>query len=241
MIKTIAAIRRKPGMTQQEYFRYILEVHGALAKARPLTVRRYVQSHVLDGAYGAATDSAYQVAFHRDSVTELHFDNVESMMQNFGDPYVRDVLGPDGAHFNDFPSALALLAEDTDIRVAHPGDGAVRVMYFLGRQPEVTDRQFRDALRQAVQDGLDDAPDGAPAVRRAVLSHAIHDETGLIAYFGSSDMPAYDAVLNLWFDPAQALAEWRAWQAGFELRMQQSTSHDRSHAFFLMTREHVII
>ncbi|BEV15717.1 hypothetical protein HBDW_25050 [Herbaspirillum sp. DW155] len=35
MIKTTAAIRRKPGMTQQEYFRYILDVHAALAKARP--------------------------------------------------------------------------------------------------------------------------------------------------------------------------------------------------------------
>jgi hypothetical protein len=45
MIKLMAAIRRRPGMTQQEYFPYIREVHGGLSKAHPLTVRRYVQNH----------------------------------------------------------------------------------------------------------------------------------------------------------------------------------------------------
>ncbi len=241
MIKTTAAIRRKPGMTQQEYFRYILDVHGALAKAKPLTVRRYVQSHVFDGAYGASTDRAYQIAFHRDSVTELYFDDVASMMQTFGDPYVREVVGPDAVHFNDFPTALAMLAEDSEIEVAYPGSGVVRVMYFLKRKAGATAPQFIDALRVAVEKGLDEGSPGAGAVRRAVLSRSIPDETGLMAYFGSREMPAYDAVLNLWFEETQALAGWRTWQTAFELRMEPSLAHDPSCAFFLMARDHVIL
>lgn len=241
MIKTTAAIRRKPGMTQQEYLRYVLEVHGALAKAKPLTIRRYVQSHVFDGAYGGATDRAYQIAFHRDSVTELYFDDVESMMQTFGDPYVREVVGPDAVHFNDFPTALAMLAEDSEIKVAYRGSGAVRVMFFLKRQAGVTAPQFVDALRVAVEKGLDEACPEAGAVRRAVLSRSIPDETGLMAYFGSREMPAYDAVVNLWFEEEQALERWRAWLAAFERRMEPSLAHDPSFAFFLMARDHVIL
>ncbi|ALU91540.1 hypothetical protein Hrubri_4395 [Herbaspirillum rubrisubalbicans M1] len=241
MIKAMAAIRRKPGMTQQEYFRYIFDVHGALAKAKPLTIRRYVQSHVFDGAYGAAADPAYQIAFHRDSVTELYFDSVASMMQTFGDPYVGEVVGPDAVHFNDFPTALAMLAEDSEIKVAQPGNGPVRVMYFLKKQVGVTAQQFLDALRLAMESGLDEAQAGACSVRRAVLSHAIPDETGLMAYFGSKDMPAYDAVLNLWFEENEALSGWRAWQTAFEHRMEKPLTHDPSYAFFLMSRDHVII
>ena len=130
MIKTLAAIRRKPGMTQQEYFSYIRDVHGALARAKPLAIRRYVQNHVGDSAYGAEGDPAYQGLFHRDSVTELYFDDVEGMLRSFTDAYVRDVVGPDGANFSDMSTALAMLARDIELDVRAPADAPVKVMYF---------------------------------------------------------------------------------------------------------------
>ena len=109
MTKLMAALRRKPGMTQEEYFSYIRNVHGALSKAQPLTVRRYVQNHVFDSAFGAATDPAYQIVFHRDSVTELWFDSFESMGETFAHPYTREKIGPNGVNFSDLSTALAVL------------------------------------------------------------------------------------------------------------------------------------
>ncbi|WP_181807933.1 EthD domain-containing protein [Streptomyces shenzhenensis] len=98
MIKLVAAVRRRPGMTHAEYAEYIEKVHGGIAVANKLTVRKYVQNHVLDGACGALGDVGYQVTLPRDSMTELYFDDLESMVQTFADPYAREVVGPDAAN-----------------------------------------------------------------------------------------------------------------------------------------------
>lgn len=241
MIKTMAAIRRKPGMTQQEYFRYIRDVHGALSRANPLTIRRYVQNHVFDSAYGAAADCAYQTFFHRDSVTELYFDGFEAMMGAFTDPYVRDVVGPDGAKFNDLSTSLAMLARDIEIDVSQPGSAPVKVMHFLRKPAALTPEQFAGKLRSAAETALREVPEIAAAVRRAVLTLAIPDETGLMAYFGAKDMPGYDAVVNLWFEEAVALPAFRVWQRTVEAGLGQPPVYEPSHAFFLMAREVEII
>lgn len=241
MIKTLAAIRRKPGMTQHAYFRYIREVHGALAQAKPLTIRRYVQNHVVDSAYGAQGDAAYQTFFHRDSVTELYFDSVESMMRTFGDPYVREVVGPDGANFSDLSTALAMLARDVELLVPAAGSAPVKVMQFLRKPAALTPDQFAARLRAAVEATLGGPPEVAAAVRRAVLTLSVPDDTGLMAYFGAKDMPRYDAVINLWFEEANALAAFQAWQGVFEAGAGQPSCFDPSHAFFLLVREIEII
>ncbi|TPQ23411.1 hypothetical protein FGD71_004075 [Streptomyces sporangiiformans] len=57
-------------------------------------MRKYVQNHVLNGAYGALGDVGYQVTLRRDSVTELYFDDLESMGQTFADPYAHELVGP---------------------------------------------------------------------------------------------------------------------------------------------------
>jgi hypothetical protein len=240
MIKTLAAIRRKPGMTQQEYFSYIRDVHGGLARANPLAIRRYVQNHVGDSAYGAEGDAAYQSLFHRDSVTELYFDSVGDMLRTFTDPYVREVVGPDGVNFSDMSTALAMLARDVELGVAAPGGAAVKMMYFLRKPAALTPELFAGQLRSAVEAALDGAPQAA-AVRRAVLTLAIPDETGLMAYFGAKDMPAYDAVVNLWFDEGDALPAFRAWQKCFLAGPGQASLHMPSQAFVLLVREVEII
>lgn len=240
MIKTLAAIRRKPGMTQQEYFSYIRDVHGALARAKPLAIRRYVQNHVFDSAYGAEGDPAYQGLFQRDSVTELYFDDVEGMLRSFTDAYVRDVVGPDGANFSDMPTALAMLARDVVLDVAAPADATVKVMYFLRKADALTPERFAAELRRAVDAALGGMPQAA-AVRRAVLTLAIPDETGLMAYFGARDMPGYDAVVNLWFDEGGAPPAFRAWQKDFTAASGQTAFHLPSQAFVLLAREVDII
>jgi hypothetical protein len=241
MIKTLAAIRRKPGMTQHEYFSYIRDVHGALARAKPLAIRRYVQNHVVDSAYGAEGDPAYQGLFHRDSVTELYFDDVEGMLRSFTDAYVRDVVGPDGANFSDMPTALAMLARDVELDVPAPADAQVKMMYFLRKPDALTPERFAGELRHAVDAALRGTPQAAAAVRRAVLTLAIRDETGLMAYFGAKDMPGYDAVVNLWFDEGGALPAFRAWQKAFLGANVQPAFHLPSQAFVLLVREVDII
>jgi hypothetical protein len=59
MLKVLATVRRRPGMTEAEYRSYLQDVHGGLVKANPLGVARYVQNHVFDSAFGSADATEY--------------------------------------------------------------------------------------------------------------------------------------------------------------------------------------
>ena len=135
MIKMIAAARRKPGMTHQEYLNYAQNVHGTLARQKPLTIRRYVQSHVFDSAFGSDVDVGYHQTFNRDSVTELFFDDFAGLVQTFSDPYVQQTVRSDGANFADLSEQFAQLMTEVPMPVARPGAGEIKVMHFIKKLP----------------------------------------------------------------------------------------------------------
>jgi EthD domain len=242
MIKMMAAIRRRPGMTMQEYFPYIQEVHGRLTKAMPLTVRRYVQNHVFDGAFGAAGDAGYGIVFHRDSVTELWFDSFESMGQTFSHSYVRDKIGPDGANFSDLGTALALIAREVDVQVPQPGGHApVKILHFLRKLAELPLDEYFNRWVEATKAILRERPRVAAAIGRCVCSQQLPAGNPLLVYFGGKDMPVYEGVASLWFEEAGALGAFRAYQADLEERNRQAPFFAPSESFFLMAREVPII
>jgi hypothetical protein len=242
MIKMMAAIRRRPGMTMQEYFPYVQNVHGGLTKAMPLTVRRYVQDHVFDGGFGATGDAGYHTVFHRDSVTELWFDSLESMGQTFGHPYVREKIGPDGVNFSDLGTALALLVREVEVQVPQPGGHApVKILYFLRKRAELPLNEYFDRWAMADEAILRERPRTAAAIRRCVRCLQIPEGNPLLVYFGGKDMPVYEGVASLWFEEAGALAAFRAYQEDLEERNRQTPFFTSSESFFLMAREVPII
>ena len=152
MIKLVAAVRRRPGMTRTEYSEYIEKVHGGTATGKKLTLRKYVRNHVLDGAYGALRDAGYQVTLPRDSVTELYFDDLASMGETFADPRTREVVGPDAVNFSDQSAALSLLVEESEAEAPRYGDGMEKVLHFLKAAEGVAPEVFHSGLRQAYED-----------------------------------------------------------------------------------------
>jgi uncharacterized protein (TIGR02118 family) len=70
MLKFMVVLYRKPGMTEEEFHRFLREVHGPMALKIP-GLRRYVQNHVVPDTkrkhpgWGA--------------IVELYFDDWESM------------------------------------------------------------------------------------------------------------------------------------------------------------------
>ncbi|MCL6733498.1 EthD domain-containing protein [Streptomyces neyagawaensis] len=240
MIKLVAAVRRRPGMTHAEYADYVREVHGGIALANKLTVVKYVQNHVFDSAYGAIGDTGYQVTLPRDSVTELYFENFETMAQTFADPYTRDVVGPDGVNFSDLPAALSLLVEEKPMEVPQPGPGAVKVLYFLkaaeGLEPEV----FRQSWLRAHEDVLAD-PSGPARYLRGCEWNPALSGGGMVEYFGGSGQPAYEAYAALSFDDGEAVAGIRAYEEALRGHAEKHGAfHQPSLSFFLLTREIVV-
>lgn len=111
MIKLIVAIRRKQGMSQQDFHEYWGAQHANLVKACPASkryVRRYVQCHTLNEAY-----SAGEPAF--DGTAELWFDSVADKESFFSDPDYLSQVRPDESRFSDMSRTLFFLTRERPI------------------------------------------------------------------------------------------------------------------------------
>ena len=77
MIKTIARLKRKKGMSREEFLYHYEKVHAPLAFSKSMPgVRKYVQNHPLN-IEGSGFDNEI------DGISEMWFDDIESF-QAFG-------------------------------------------------------------------------------------------------------------------------------------------------------------
>jgi uncharacterized protein (TIGR02118 family) len=67
MIKSLTFLKKKPGLTREEFLRYWKEKHGPLAAKVVPGLRRYVQCHPLPGFESEI-----------DGIVELWWDNIEA-------------------------------------------------------------------------------------------------------------------------------------------------------------------
>lgn len=234
MIKIVAAIRRRPGMTHAEYLDYVEHIHGGLANGRRTSLGRYVQNHVFDGGFGAS-DGIYPSYFHRDSVTELFFESFEKMGQTFNDPYVRDVVQPDGVNFSDLASAISVLTMEKVEQAPPPPGVGVKVLHF--QAGTVGGDAFAEAWGKAHADAMAALPQFKQNLRGQAYSFALPPPpAGGADYFGGGDMPRYDAVSSFWFDGEADLVQFRR----YERALSASGLLNTAASFFLYAREVLI-
>jgi len=118
MIKLVFTLRRREGMTREDFQRYWREEHAPLVQrhAETLHIRRYVQVHLretdLDDAISAPRGS--ESRFY-DGVAELWWDSLEDLTAAFtteaGQAAARELLG-DEQRFVDLPSSPLWLGEE---------------------------------------------------------------------------------------------------------------------------------
>lgn len=112
MTTLIVCIRRRPGMTAQQFSRYWRDHHGPLIQACADFKRHlagYVQYHMLDGNGEVAR--MFGVSADYDGVAVLQFHSLGAMQQAFSEPaYLADVR-PDEANFVDLEGSMSFIAE----------------------------------------------------------------------------------------------------------------------------------
>ena len=81
MMKLVFCLRRLPTLTREEFQRYWLEQHGPLVRshAKALAIRRYVQTHTLDGPTNAMLQASRGGPDAYDGVAELWWDSPEAL------------------------------------------------------------------------------------------------------------------------------------------------------------------
>jgi uncharacterized protein (TIGR02118 family) len=83
LIKLVFSIRRRPGMSREEFQRYWREEHARLVErhAEVLRIRRYVQTHARETAADEAISAARgSEPGEYDGVAELWWDSVEELL-----------------------------------------------------------------------------------------------------------------------------------------------------------------
>jgi len=111
MVKLVACVKRKAGMSSAEFHRYWRDVHGPTVKSVPefmRHLRKYVQSHsVSDSLPGfPAPPSKF------DGIAELWFDSVEEVVKAFSEPRYLEVIRKDEAKFLDLAGCDLFVAEE---------------------------------------------------------------------------------------------------------------------------------
>ncbi|CAM3817760.1 EthD domain-containing protein [Vibrio aerogenes] len=240
MIKMIAAVARKPGMTRSEFFAYIQHVHGRITTDNPLTIRKYVQNHVEDSAFGTTAERTHSLLPVRDSVTELSFDDAGAMQDTFSDEYVKTVVGPDGQNFSDEKNSLSVVVKDVEQDVLQPASGCGgKVMHFLRAADGLDLETFFARWKAAHLEALASCPEAAATVRRCVHHHQLPEFNDMLAYFGGLDVPAYEGVASLWYDNMSCTGMFRAYEkALLEINSDpEKTFYCPEQSFFMYARE----
>jgi uncharacterized protein (TIGR02118 family) len=94
VIKSIALLIRKDGLTHAQFVRHWVDVHAPLAHAVP-GLRRYVQSHIVEERRRPDIPS---LEGEIDGIAELWYDDRESMARALATPEAK-ALYADGALF----------------------------------------------------------------------------------------------------------------------------------------------
>ena len=121
MIKLVFTLRRREGMTREEFQHYWREEHAPLVArhAETLRIRRYVQVHAretaLDAALAASRGAEPGVY---DGVAELWWDSLEDLMAAYsseaGQAAGAELL-EDEAKFIDLPRSPLWLGEENEV------------------------------------------------------------------------------------------------------------------------------
>lgn len=240
MIKMMAAICRKPGMTHAEYVAYVQHVHGAIANENPVTLSRYVQNHVFDSAFGSRAEANHTMAIARDSVTELSWDSPQDMQATFAHEHVRTKVGPDGANFGDVSRTLSVVVTEVEQAVPHPGRAVgAKVLHYLRMAEGLALPEFFGRWARAHEHALTAAPVSAAALRRCVHNRQLSEFNPMLAYFGAKDVPVYEGVASLWFDDVASVGAFRAYErALMDVNARvDGAFYDPAKSFFLYATE----
>jgi uncharacterized protein (TIGR02118 family) len=222
MIKVIACINRKPGMTVEAFQQYWLNQHP-----KPVLkldgIRRYVQSHVRPSGYRNGRQPIH------DGIAELWFDDMEALRRANASPAYREVQA-DEARFIDSARLVFLVTEEHVIVDGAIPDGAVKNVEFVHRKPGMPVEEFQRYWREV---------HGPIAAQISVIQRYVQSHLRPGAY-RDGRQPAYDGLAITWFDSTDAMRDSARSEAYAVTRKDEPNFIAPGELPIIITDEHVI-
>ena len=116
MVAIVLTIKRKQGMTFDEYDSYWRNHHAPLITSIPEFMRhcrKYSQFHILaPSGDGSLREFETAPGKELDGVTILWFDSQEDLRKAFNEPRYLEVVKPDEYEFNDLDNCVGYVTEE---------------------------------------------------------------------------------------------------------------------------------
>jgi uncharacterized protein (TIGR02118 family) len=222
MYKVILLIKRKPGMSVEEFQHYWQHEHGTLVAKCP-EVRRYVQSCALPQGYRKG-----ELLF--DGMGELCFDSAEAFSAYRKNP-ASAAVAADADNFVD-PSRTVMMVVDVHVMKdgAIPTDG-VKSIEFVNQREGMPLEAFSSYWR-TVHGPL---ATHISAIRRYEQNHV------QARAYENGKKPAYDGLAVTWFDSTEDMKKTEATPEYAATRTDEPNFLREGHLPFIITREHVVV
>ena len=209
-----------------------------------------MQDHIFDSVFGTNTTATEPIIFGRDDMTELYCNNITQFQQSTQNPYVQQVIGPNGANFNDFPVAVSMFAYEVFVSSpAAAGNskcapnrsnpayydtaGAATAFYWLSAKNasiNFDNATFAVNVNNALQKQL---ATFAPTAIYNVSIHIPITGTDSRLYYGGALSPPMSAVIKLFLTDAGASVEGvRTAQKAIESMTALGVNFDNSFMAF---------
>ena len=254
MIRLVFALRRKSGLSLDEFHDYWRRKHGPLVAsfAEDLNILRYVQTHTIeDGSNEKAQQARGNMEPHYDGVAELWWSTeaeLEAAIASEAGQAAGAALLEDEATFIDLPqSPLWFAYEYPQVNpspeniVARVKSNVVRVFFPLRHKQELTEEQARHYWLTQHGPIVRSHSEAAGTIcyrqvhrANSALDKALQEARGTV-------VESYLGHAEAWVDRAKAPSTDEARRAGAAFIEDEHNFIDMERSTFLFGKEHTFI
>jgi uncharacterized protein (TIGR02118 family) len=222
MLKIVALMKRRAGLSVDDFQNHLRTQYGPLATKGP-GLRRYMQSHALVQGYAKG---------------ELLFDAIGEMWFDSRTAYDNYLRSPEGAAADadesTFLDRSRTVVMPVDVHVIKDGAipaNAVKNIEFVNRRPGMALDLFRDYWRNV------HGPLAAtiPVLRRYEQNHLA------ISEYERNASPPYDGLAITWFASTADMKRGTATPEYAATRADEPNFLPDGHLPIIITREHVVV
>ncbi len=233
MIKVVAMVKRKEGLTLEEFKQYWYEKHAPLAlKVTPgeAAPAKYVHN------YAVAMEGAGETAF--DGIGSLYYEDREALFRSnewfFGEG--GEVLREDELNFVDTSTRVAMLVEEKEI-VPATGEleGTLKLMAMLKRKNGMTPEEFKQYWYEVHAPLALKAMSETIRVKKYVQNHALR--------LSEDQESPFDGIVEFYLEDLKAFEAWMTFYVSDEgevIRDDEDKFIDKSAMLVVIAEERVI-